>query len=250
MKLDKLKELKNDYMRNKEIKVMLEEGVSLNNIADKYGVSIGLPNYLKTNYEGVQKNIEERIAKYERVVGLFRKGMNINQIADLDKTTKQNISRILKMAGVTRDEGGTSKSKSDIVERVVDLHERGYTLEDMSAELNVDEVRIRQYSYEAGIDVESASFRRVRRLRRDVVKLRKKGMSQAEIAENLEISQAYVSSILISKDFRSKLHPDEYSKRDERIYEDFKEGLKVKNLCEKYDLNDLNVRRILHKFIE
>lgn len=246
--MDAILKLKEDLNRNEEIKMLLESGCSVKKISEVYNVSIGLPEYLKNNFEDVQGNLKNKISYYERVVMLFLKGSTVTKIAELEGTTKQNISRILKLCNVNRKDGGSSKTKSLNLAQVKKLHEEGLSLEDITLKLDFDEMKVRHYAYEMGIDLKTDTELRVNKQTDLVVILRENGKTQKEIADYLGISQAYVSKILLGEDMRVRKTREEYILRDDKIYSDYCNGLVISELVDKYNLSELNIRRIITKF--
>lgn len=243
-----LKQLKEDLLRNKQIKEELDSGKTMKEIAEKHGVSIGLPNYLKTQFDLVQGNLQGRIDYYERVLDNFIKGYTLTEIADLEGTTKQNISRILRLGDVDRHEGGKSKKKKDNLKLIKKLHDKGNTLEEIAKITKLDEMKVRQYAYDAEIELITETDIRVKNTIEKVLNYRDIGKTQKDIASELELSQAYVSKILLNEKRRVRMNPDEYEERDKNILNDFESGLGYKELAEKYEISELNVRRIITKF--
>jgi transcriptional regulator with XRE-family HTH domain len=244
----KLNKLKEDLDRNIKIKEQLDKGVTLREIADSFGVSIGLPNYLRNSFDEVQDNLKLKIEYYERVMRLFKEGKTLNQIAEAEGTTKQNISRILKLGNVARNEGGSSKQKKDNIKLIKKLHGEGKTLEEISEITGFEDMKVRQYAYGAELNLTTSTDIRVHDYIENVLKLRDSEKTQKEIAEELGLSQAYVSKILLTEDKRVRLSKEEYLERDINIRDDSKNGLSLKEMMEKHKLSEVNLRRILYKF--
>lgn len=243
-----LEDFKKAYERNKKIKEMLNAGNTLREISEKFNISKTLPSLLKNNYEDIQNRLLEKIRTYEKVIELYKEGYTVSEIAEKMGTTKQNISRILKLGNVSRESGGISKRRERIVKKIKEMTEQGITLERISEKLGISEMSVRKYAYDEGIELISETSLRVTRLKEQAIELKKQGMTQVEIAEKLGLSQGYVSKFLLDENIRTRLKEEEYRERDQKIYEEYQKGLTVKELSEKFNLTEINIRRILYKF--
>lgn len=242
-----IEKLKNDFSRNEEIKHMIDRGVNFKEIAKKYKVSVGLPDYLNKNFDTVQENLLRKINHYDNVKDLFLDGNTLNEIAEKLNTTKQNISRIIKLCEINSKQGGISKQKRDNLADVKRLHEEGYTLEEISKALNFDEMKVRCYSYELDIDLKTKTELRINERKELIIRLRNEGKTQKYISEKVGITQSYVSKILLDEDLRTRKTRQEYIERDCNIQEDYNGGMSKEDIMDKYNINDLNLMRILKK---
>lgn len=273
MKVNMIDKLKNTLERNEGILADLESGMKASDVAKKYGVSPGTPPSIRENYDELKVMHETQLQYYLDIIELFEEnGKTVTEIADMMGTTKQNVSRILKVCEVSRDSGGRSKEKTEILEALRVASEKvaeiefdvmsyvntkklvefvkaeGLTLESFADAHEIKVVKVRNLAKANGFkllsnnDVDGILLRSHVIHLRDVMKY-----TQVEIAEELNISQAYVSKILLDAGLRVRMPKDVYEVRDAQILEDHAKGMDVKELMIKYDLKEVNVRRILYK---
>lgn len=276
-RLDQLRKL---IKRNDEIFEAMESGEKPSEVASRFGVSPNVPVMVHDNYEQLKVSKETQLQYYLDIIELYKEdGLSVTGIADVMGTTKQNVSRILSVCGVSRDDGAKQKKIDDIVEKLkiacrewakiskdIDL----FDLEDVKKK--IETVKERSMTVERFAETNGLKISRVRTLlssdefsedelklptdkdvdgiilRAQVIDLRHaKGYTQVAIAEELQISQAYVSKILLDAGLRVRQTKDVYEERDAKILKDHADGMDVKELMLKYDLKEVNVRRILYK---
>lgn len=244
--------IRNEYERNEELRGLLVEGKSLEELKKKYDVSMSLLTRLKyeDSYNEIQNKLKNRIDNLTEVSDYFKEGYTLEELADMYGTTRQNISRMLKIAEVDRSEGGVSKQKHDRMEQIKDYAEEGLTLEDICEKLELHEDMVRNYAYSMDIVLHSRTKERVTQLISDILKLRKEGHTQSSICKLLDVSQSYVSKILLTHEGRTFLTPEEYLKRDIKVLQMSEEGKSIEEIMQEFDLSESNVRRILYKYKE
>lgn len=249
--MKKLSELKSNYLRNIEIRETLESGVTRKEAAVKYNMAIATISKLANNesFESIQSKLRNRILYLETIVEEFKNGRTSSELAEKYNTTKQNISRILKVAEVDRSDGGISKQKQDRLRKIVEYNEMGKTFNEICELLELEPEVVRNYAYEIGIKLRSDTKLRVQMLTEEILDLHKKGKTQIEISEELDVSQSYVSKILLMHNVRSLERPEAYEERDKYILKLYLYGKTVNEIVEETKLSEPNVRRILYKFI-
>ena len=276
-RLDQLRKL---IKRNDEIFEAMEDGEKPSDVASRFGVSPTVPVMVHENYENLKVSKETQLQYYLDIIELYKEdGVSVTGIADMMGTTKQNVSRILSVCGVSRDDGAKHKKTEDLVEKLITACREWskisgdldlFNLDDVKRKMS--EVKEKGMTVETFADQNGLKISRVRTLlsgdefskdelklptdkdvegivlRAKVIDLRHaKGYTQVAIAEELQISQAYVSKILLDAGLRVRQTKDVYEVRDAKILKDHANGMDVKELMLKYDLKEVNVRRILYK---
>ena len=276
-RLDQLRKL---IKRNDEIFEAMENGEKPSDVASRFGVSPNVPVMVHENYENLKVSKETQLQYYLDIIELYKEdGVSVTGIADMMGTTKQNVSRILSVCGVSRDDGAKHKKTEDLVEKLLTACREWskisgdldlFNLDDVKRKMGV--VKEEGMTVETFADQNGLKISRVRTLlsgdefsedelklptdkdvegivlRAQVIDLRHdKGYTQVAIAEELQISQAYVSKILLDAGLRVRQTKDVYEARDAKILKDHANGMDVKELMLKYDLKEVNVRRILYK---
>lgn len=251
----KLAEMKETFARNMEIKDRIDEGHSNAEIAKEFGISTGLPEYLRKNYDEVQNQLADRVTMYTDVIDMFLDGYTLTEIGEKYDMSKQNVSRILKLENISRSDGGKSKIRMDSVKKIADLTAENKTLTEIAEITGLDEAKIRVYAYQENIPLISNIEMRLEEVSDKVFKLRDKGMAQTAIAKRLGISQAYVSKILLGANMRVRGTRAEYEERDKKIIADYLEmdkslskNQRVQALVEKHGLKEMNVSRIIRRY--
>lgn len=251
----KLDEMKETFARNMKIKERIDEGYTNQEIAKEFGISTGLPEYLRHNYDDVLDKLADRITLYTNVINMFLDGYTLTEIGEKYDMSKQNVSRILKLENITRSDGGKSKIRMDSVKKIADLTAENKTLSEISEITGLDEAKIRVYAYQEGIPLISNIEMRLEEVSDKVFKLREQGMAQTAIAKRLGISQAYVSKILLGANMRVRGTRKEYAERDAKIVADYlamdksmSKNKRIQALVEKHGLKEMNVSRIIRNY--
>lgn len=241
--------LKLEYRRNEEIKKILdsEDYVDLNRLSEKYNLSMNSLNYIIKNINSIQIKLLERINLIEEVCLKYQNGSTLQSISEEYNTTRQNINRIISLGNLNRYNGGISKKKSNRIEKIKSFVSEGKSLEFLIEYLNLSEYTIRNYCNDNGIEVFTENQIKFNKIKSEILNLRKNGKSQLEIGKALDISQSYVSKVLLAENQRTYLSSEEFLNRDKQIFSEFSNGNDLSSLSEKYNMSISNIRRILKK---
>lgn len=241
-----------NYKRNLDIRENLDAGYPKKDIATKFGLSIATISKYADDEEftQIQERLLKKINDIEDMVQRYKNGQTLLEIANLYDTSKQNISRQLKMANVHREDGGISKKKRENIKKAKKLSALGYKEEEIAEALGITKDVLRNYAYEEGMELYTDTKQNVETLTDEIVRLHDQGYTQHQISEIKEISQAYVSKILLKEGRRKHLTREEYKKRDENVMKLFMaNGGDLEKVAEETGLNIQNVNRIVKKFI-
>lgn len=250
----RLDDMRETFARNMEIKEKFDLGMSNAEIAKEFGMARAKIEHLRQDYDSIQDTLASRITVYESVNELFLEGYTLAEIGKEFNMSKQNVSRILKLSGTSRSDGGKSKKRLDYIRTIAEMTAENKTLSEIMEVTGLDESKIRIYAYQENILLISDMELRMEEVSVQVIKLRKKGVSQTEIAKRLDISQAYVSKILLNAGMRVRLPKSVYEDRDAKVEVAYREypldyprGKMTKELADKFGLKEENMARIIRK---
>lgn len=241
--------LKLEYKRNSEIKDFLdnESNIDLGKLIEKFHLSKNQLKYIIKNLDSIQNKLLERIDLIETICIEFKKGRTLKCISEEYNTTRQNINRIVSLGNLNRYDGGINKKKINRIEEIKNLVNSGQSLEYLMGYLNLSEYTIRNYCFENDIEIYTENQIKFNNLKVEILSLRSEGKSQIEISDCLNISQSYVSKVLLSENQRTYLSDEDFLKRDNTIYLDYCTGIDISSLSKKYNMSISNIRRILKK---
>lgn len=245
-----ISDIRNEYERNKLVRASILDGMDLEEVQRKYDVKSSFVRRLskESGFLEVQSKLEERMDSVLKLAEDFKDGMTLEDLSEHYGMTRQNVSRILKIAEVKRSEGGVSKLKEKRMKKLKEYYEEGYTLEKICEKLDLEEEMVRNYAYELGLTLNSETKERVTKLVDDILKMREDGKTQSTISKVLGVSQSYVSKILLTNDERTFKSYEEYEERDRKVKMMDDSGKEIKEIMKVMGLSESNVRRILYKF--
>lgn len=250
--MKRLGDMRLAYKKNLEIRECLDKGYAKKDVANKYDLSVAtISKYADDDsFAQIQERLLSKINTIEDIASRYKNGETLIEIAEAYGTSKQNISRQLKMANVTREEGGVSKKKRDNIQKAKKLNALGYKENEIADALGISKDVLRNYAYEEHIELNTETKESVTTLTEEIVRLHDQGYTQHEISEIKDISQAYVSKILLQRGRRKHLTREEYKKRDENVMKLFMTyNGDLAKVAEDTGLNTQNVNRIVRKFI-
>lgn len=200
-----LKELKDSYKVNEKIKEAREAGLTVTEIArlvERHPNSI---DNLLEDFTNMQERLLARINSYEYVRDEFKKGKKLKEIADHLGVSRQRIEQMIKHMELDLSKGGIRKRHRLIKERILELHEEGKVLEDMSEDVGVSVGITKRHIDELGLTVETRRAREVRLTREKILRLYyEEGKTQVEIAEIMGMVQTNISRILLDERNKAK----------------------------------------------
>lgn len=222
--------------RNNKILDLLEEGMTLPEIAKKLNVSEGTirvftrkNNILKKMTENLKKIILEKLLAGESKEEIM-KSLNVKKFF-IDKLAEEN--KVCKTLREKRDK------------KIVKLIKDGMFISDVAKQFNLSNSQVRKilndYSEKANTKVKLNNYFKVRAT--EIHKLLMKGLGIKEIAEKYGISTYRVSDIAKENDTLKKIK----AKRNKKIYNLAKKGLTYTKIAKRLNVSKTTVMRALKK---
>ena len=191
------------------------------------------------------------IKRNNKIIELYKKGYNLNQIAIPLNIDRESARQVLIKKGIYKYPGLYNESKIKRNNEIIELYNNGKTLKEISEIVKLSYYPVKNLLKNKGLYISHKLTNDLAIKRnKEIFKLYKSGKSPANIAEKMNLEYNSVRGILIKAgiyNFNAPRDRSKYEKRNKKIVKLYQSGKSLRFIAEVVDLNPLSVRDVLIK---
>lgn len=191
------------------------------------------------------------IKRNKKIIELYKKGYNLNQIAIPLNIDRESARQVLIKHGIYKYPGLYNEEKIKRNAEIVELYNNGKTVKEISEIVKLSYYPIKNLLINKGLYVSHKLTNELAVKRNKIIfKLYKSGISPSRIAERMNLEYSSVRGILIKASLYKFNAPRDRSRNEKRnkiIVKLYESGKSLKSIAEKMDLSSVSIRDILIK---
>lgn len=170
----------------------------------------------------------------------FEQGLTLQEIGDIYNLTRQRIHQGARGYWGYEETSALIRTSKRVryqhrIDTAVMLYvERRYSISRIAREINIDSQTVTRWLQTAGITIRSSSNKDNSERNRNILWLNRRGMTQTQIAGQLDISQSIVSQVLIAAGIRSKVNQAD---RDQSVILMRNQGMSNQEIARQLDIS-------------